>query len=118
MNVTVTDGTTRYVTYLAAEDFNVFEDGVKQELVSFVLTHGGRVYNEAAALTLSVWYPTGPRIELEPIGPRERLQPGESASFTEDWWLLPYPFPKEGQQVDLKLLADFVNASEGLRRSR
>jgi hypothetical protein len=71
-------------------------------------TYPDRVYNEAAGLTLSVWYPTGPRIELEPIGPRERLQPGESASFTEDWWLLPYPFPKEGQQVDLKGLADFV----------
>ena len=71
-------------------------------------TYPDRVYSEAAGLTLSVWYPTGPRIELEPIGPRERLTPGESASFTEDWWLLPYPFPKEGQQVDLKSLATFV----------
>lgn len=69
-----------------------------------------RVYNEAAGLTLSVWYPTGPRIELEPIGPRERLQPGESASFTEDWWLLPYPFPKAGQSVDLKALGTFIDA--------
>lgn len=71
-------------------------------------TFPDRVYNEAAGLTLSVWYPTGPRIELEPIGPRERLLAGESASFTEDWWLFPYPFPKEGQQVDLKGLATFV----------
>lgn len=71
-------------------------------------TFPDRVYNEAAGLTLSVWYPTGPRIELEPIGPRERLQPGESASFTEDWWLLPFAFPKEGQQVDLKQLETFV----------
>jgi hypothetical protein len=67
-----------------------------------------RVYNEAAGLTLSVWYPTGPRIELEPIGPRERLKPGDSASFTEDWWLLPHPFPKKGQQIDLKALAEQV----------
>lgn len=67
-----------------------------------------RVYNEAAGLTLSVWYPSGPRIELEPIGPRERLNPGESASFTETWWLLPYPFPKTGEQVDLKKLSLFV----------
>ena len=64
-----------------------------------------RVYNEAAGLTLSVWYPAGPRIELEPIGPRERLKPGESASFTEEWWLLSHPFPKEGQRLDLKALA-------------
>ena len=65
-------------------------------------THPDRVYSEAAGLTLSVWYPTGPRIELEPIGPRERLKPGESASFTEEWFLTTHPFPKDGQQVDLK----------------
>jgi len=32
-------------------------------------TYPDRVYNEAAGLTLSVWYPTGPRIELEPSRP-------------------------------------------------
>lgn len=71
-------------------------------------TYPDRVYNEAAGLTLSVWYPTGPRIELEPIGPRERLTPGESAAFTEDWWLLKFPFPKEGEQIDLKQLNEQV----------
>jgi hypothetical protein len=71
-------------------------------------TYPDRVYNEAAGLTLSVWSPRGPQIELEPIGPRERLKPGESASFTEDWWLLSHPFPKKGQQIDLKALADQV----------
>lgn len=71
-------------------------------------TFPDRVYNEAAGLTLSVWYPTGARIELEPIGPRERLKPGEAASFTEDWWLLSHPFPKKGQQLDLKALAEQV----------
>jgi len=67
-----------------------------------------RVYNEAAGLTLSVWYPTGPRIELEPIGPRERLKPGEFASFTETWWLLAHPFPAKGEQLDLKALREKV----------
>ncbi|MBN1670940.1 MAG: hypothetical protein JXR37_07900 [Kiritimatiellae bacterium] len=38
--------------------------------------------------------------ELEPIGPMEKLQPGEAASFTEDWWLLPYPFPEDGEEVN------------------
>ena len=71
-------------------------------------TYPDRVYNEAAGLTLSVWYPTGPRIELEPIGPRERLQPGESASFTESWLVLPFSFPKDGAQVDLAKLNDLV----------
>lgn len=76
-------------------------------------TYPDRIYNEAAGLTLSVWYPTGPRIELEPIGPRERLQPGESASFTEEWSLLPHSFPKTGQQVDLKKLSEQVKKSLG-----
>lgn len=67
-------------------------------------TFPDRVYNEAAGLTLSVWYPTGPRVELEPIGPRERLKPGESASFTEHWMLLSHPFPASGESVDLKKL--------------
>lgn len=67
-----------------------------------------RVYNEAAGLTLSVWYPTGPRIELEPIGPRERLAPGESAAFTEDWWILKFPFPKSEEKIDLKALSEQV----------
>jgi Ca-activated chloride channel homolog len=35
LNVTVTDGTARYVTDLTAEDFNIFEDGVKQEVTFF-----------------------------------------------------------------------------------
>jgi len=72
------------------------------------VTYPDRVYNEAAGLTLSVWYPTGPRIELEPIGPRERLKPGESASFTEEWWLLPHPFPKKGEQIDLRKVGEQV----------
>jgi hypothetical protein len=71
-------------------------------------TYPDRVYNEAVGLTLSVWYPTGPQIELEPIGPRERLKPGESASFTEDWWLLSHPFPRKGQQINLKVLGEQV----------
>jgi len=35
LNVTVADGASRYVTDLNAEDFNVFEDGVKQEVTFF-----------------------------------------------------------------------------------
>ena len=39
LNVTVTDGTSRYITDLAAQDFNVFEDGVKQEVTFFNKTN-------------------------------------------------------------------------------
>lgn len=68
-----------------------------------------RVYNEVAGLTISIWYPEGKRVELEPIGPRERLQPGESAKFTEDWWLLPFEFPNPGQHVDLDRIRTVVD---------
>lgn len=64
-------------------------------------THRDRVYNEAAGLTISVWYPENRRVELEPIGPRERLAPGESAAFTEEWYLVPFRFPGKAD-IDLK----------------
>jgi hypothetical protein len=67
-------------------------------------TYPDRVYNEAAGLTISVWYPPGNRVELEPIGPRERLEPGQAASFTEEWYVEAYPFPKTGEQIDLAKL--------------
>ena len=39
LNVTVTDGSTRYITDLNQEDFNVFEDGVKQDVSFFNKTN-------------------------------------------------------------------------------
>jgi len=75
-------------------------------------TYPDRVYNEAAGLTISVWYPDREMVELEPIGPRERLKPGESAAFTEEWFLAPLEFPAAGSEVDL---ADLRQAIEGLR---
>jgi hypothetical protein len=74
-------------------------------------TYPDRVYNEIAGLTISIWYPQPtqtPAVELEPIGPRETLKPGESASFTEHWWLVENPFPKNGAQIDLKAFAEKV----------
>ena len=70
--------------------------------------HRDRVYNEVAGLTVSIWYPEDRRVELEPIGPRGRLAPGQSASFTEDWFLVPFPFPKAGEQIDLTRLREAV----------
>ncbi len=37
-----------FVADLKKDDFEVFEDGVKQEIVSFTLVHGGRVFNVTA----------------------------------------------------------------------
>ena len=45
-DVVVRDNSGQFVADLKKEDFEVYEDGVKQEVVSFVLTHGGRIYNQ------------------------------------------------------------------------
>ncbi|MCD6307508.1 MAG: hypothetical protein J7M24_00785, partial [Candidatus Latescibacteria bacterium] len=77
------DSTAGWFAYITKSDllfvkkFHVFPD---------------RVYGEMASLTVSIWYVDG-RCELEPIGPRENLRPGGSASFTEEWWLLDYEYP-------------------------
>jgi len=39
LNVTVTDGTQKYITDLTPEEFNVFEDGVKQDVTFFNKTN-------------------------------------------------------------------------------
>src|SRR5829696_8565374 len=38
----------QFMADLKPTDFDVFEDGVKQELASMVLIHGGRAYNTLA----------------------------------------------------------------------
>ena len=67
-----------------------------------------RAYGEVAAYTISIWYDREVVCELEPIGPTETLAPGESASFTEDWWLFPYGYPASGEKADLAALGGFV----------
>ncbi len=60
-----------------------------------------RVYAEMAGLTISIWYYKNEMCELEPIGPREILAPGDSASFAEQWELSPFDFPAPEANVDL-----------------
>ncbi|MCY2964096.1 MAG: hypothetical protein NT069_10705 [Planctomycetota bacterium] len=67
-----------------------------------------RPYNEVAGLTMSIWYPDGPMCELEPIGPREKIEPGKSASFTETWYVMPRSFPKDPSAVPVKEIAEAV----------
>ncbi len=43
----VRDSRGQFIADLKKDEFEIFEDGVKQQLVSFTLTHGGRVYNVA-----------------------------------------------------------------------
>ncbi len=72
------------------------------------------VYPEVAGLTLCFWYPPAsqlPACELEPHGPRIDIAPGASASYLEDWYLLPHHFPAAGEQIDLEKLAAQVASS-------
>lgn len=82
-----------WLAYLAPND---------QMFVKRFLTYPDRAYNEFAALTISVWYPDGDMVELEPIGPAENLKPGQRASFTEEWWLLPREFPNDPQKLEFE----------------
>jgi hypothetical protein len=70
-------------------------------------TYPDRPYKEMAGLTISIWYYQDQMTELEPIGPRENIAPGQSSSFTEDWWLLPYEYPGS-DAVDLEALKNLV----------
>jgi len=63
--------------------------------------YSDRVYCEMAGLTISIWYSKNEMCELEPIGPREILAPGASASYTESWSLDTYAYPAAGTSVDL-----------------
>jgi VWFA-related protein len=47
--VIVRDDKGQFVANLGKNDFEVLEDGVKQDLITFVLTHGGRVLNDVSA---------------------------------------------------------------------
>ncbi len=45
-DVIVRDNRGQFVADLNKDEFEVYEDGVKQDVQSFVLTHGGRVYSQ------------------------------------------------------------------------
>jgi hypothetical protein len=65
-----------------------------------------RVYNEIAGLTLCLFYYKDVVCELEPTGPMDVLAPGQSSTFTEEWWLTPYAFPAQRDGLDLKVFAE------------
>jgi len=48
-DIVVRDDKGQFVSSLGKGDFDVYEDGVKQDVVTFVLTHGGRVLNDSSA---------------------------------------------------------------------
>ena len=77
--------------------------------LKYIPTYPNRVYNEMATLTISIWYYRDKVCELEPIGPVERISSGRSVSFTEEWRLIPYKFPDQRTEVNLKKVKQEVN---------
>ena len=71
-------------------------------------TYPERPYCEMAGITISIWYYKDLMCELEPIGPKEKIAPGGSARFAEEWWLLPYRFPGKGAEVNLDEISQIV----------
>jgi len=49
-DVIVRNGRGQFQADLTKDDFEVFEDGVKQDITSFTLVHGGRVYQTQSAV--------------------------------------------------------------------
>jgi len=76
-------------------------------------TYPDRRYWEMVGMTLSIWYvgDWGDNklsvCELEPIGPREDIGPGEHVSYTENWYLGEFEFPEQASTIDLEKLESF-----------
>ncbi len=67
-----------------------------------------RRYADITGLTAAIYF--NPSLaELESLGPEERLAPGQTASYSETWWLLPAVWPGTSAAVDLKQLQSLVN---------
>ena len=66
-------------------------------------------YGEVAGFPLATWTPpTGETIEIEPIGPMQRLAPGRSASLTEVWGLTENPQEKT-EEISLPRVLQWVS---------
>ncbi len=102
-NITVRDGFllvtgTPPQPQLALDSYSEWMAYITKNNLLFVKkypTYPDRVYSDMAATTVVIWYKKDIICELEPIGPRETLKPGDCATYTEDWWLIPYTFPLE-----------------------
>ena len=93
-DVIVRDNKGQFIADLGKGDFEVYEDGVKQDVISFILTHGGRVYNSTPA-------PAAPVMEgiiLPPSRPTSDAAGRIWLIFVDDLHL---DFPNTGRIKDL-----------------
>jgi VWFA-related protein len=105
-DVIVRDRSGRFVANLAKDDFEVYEDGVQQKIVSFLLSHGGRILNVAAPSTPS---PGREGVILPPARPPSDVSGRLFVIFIDDFHLDPPNTPKVRhllQQIVDELLDD------------
>lgn len=94
----VTDGSEGWLAYITPDNqlfikkFKVFEE---------------KVYGEMTGATVSIWYNKEGVCEIEPIGPWEWIKPEESISFTENWYLMDFKYPKE-RNADLNEIKSII----------
>jgi VWFA-related protein len=95
----------RFVSNLDKKDFTVFEDGVRQEIVSFVMSLGGRIYNVAVPSAAS----TPPGVILPASRPPAEGTGRIFVIFIDDAHLDPSMTPKIKQflsQISSQLVHD------------
>jgi len=73
------------------------------------------VYNDALGFSVAV-YLNDRMCELEPISPEAALQPGQSYSFDEHWWLLDCPAANE-RPLDYERIKEAVATKTALPKS-
>ena len=89
-DIVVRDKAGRFVADLGKGEFAVYEDGVKQEIVSFLMSHGGRILNvEAPPLA-----PTREGVLLPPPRPASDAAGRVFVIFIDDFHLDPPNTPR------------------------
>jgi hypothetical protein len=94
----VTDGSEGWLAYITPNNqlflktFEVFPE---------------KVYGEMTGATVSIWYNREGICEIEPIGPWESINPGESISFSENWYIVDFDYPKD-KMADLIKIKSIV----------
>ena len=97
----ITDGSDGWLAYITKDNqlfikkFEVFPE---------------KIYGEMTGATVSIWYNKEGICEIEPIGPWEWIVPGKSISFTENWYLMEYKYPKD-KMADLKEIKNIISST-------
>lgn len=51
------------------------------------MVYSEKIYHEITSATASIFYLEEKGVEIEPIRPQEKILPGKSFKFVEEWWL-------------------------------